>query len=75
MLMLQRDQESSGWKVKNCLICNLLRVGHTWVTELNWTELIGLNTDTTVLSIFIPKDIVSDEVEILNLDILFKNFI
>ena len=44
-------------------------------TELNWTELIGLNTDTTVLSIFIPKDIVSDEVEILNLDILFKNFI
>ena len=45
------------------------------MTELNLTELIGLNTDTTVLSIFIPKDIVSDEVEILNLDILFKNFI
>ena len=43
------------------------------LTELNWID--RTKHWTTVLSIFISKDIVSDEEEILNLDILFKNFI
>ena len=54
--------------METCLTCSSQRVGHDWATDLNWT-------DTTVLSIFIPIAMVSDEVEILNLDILFKNFI
>ena len=54
--------------METCLTCSSQRVGNDWATDLNWT-------DTTVLSIFIPIAMVSDEVEILNLDILFKNFI